>query len=205
MADESDYTQMWSGVFTPPRIGDDDGGVYLLEEAAAQPPRREKATAAGDRHLAEGFQNPAAGGGRGYARYAQGSSAYGRPGFRGVTSSRAQRRAVDDVAWDNRPLHFAPGAGAEHAHLHHDPRARGPPLFVKHPGGTDLPQIDKFSGSPPAAGKAAIAGLNPAEAVRLILLATLVVLAGLILSRQAAEQRERREIMILALGFRAFR
>jgi hypothetical protein len=32
MADESDYTQMWSGVFTPPRIGDDDRGVYLLDD-----------------------------------------------------------------------------------------------------------------------------------------------------------------------------
>jgi hypothetical protein len=32
MADESDYTKMWSGVFTPPRIGDDDRGIYLLDD-----------------------------------------------------------------------------------------------------------------------------------------------------------------------------
>ena len=32
MADPSDYTQMWCGVFTPPRTGDDDRGVYLLDD-----------------------------------------------------------------------------------------------------------------------------------------------------------------------------
>lgn len=32
MADESDYTRMWSGVFTPPRIGDEDRGIYLLDD-----------------------------------------------------------------------------------------------------------------------------------------------------------------------------
>ncbi|GFR88316.1 hypothetical protein ElyMa_002514300 [Elysia marginata] len=31
MADEFDYTKMWSGVFTPPRTSDDDRGVYLLD------------------------------------------------------------------------------------------------------------------------------------------------------------------------------
>lgn len=32
MADEHDYTKMWSGTFTPPRIGDDDRGIYLLDD-----------------------------------------------------------------------------------------------------------------------------------------------------------------------------
>ena len=32
MADEFDYTRMWSGTFTPPRIGDDDRGIYLLDD-----------------------------------------------------------------------------------------------------------------------------------------------------------------------------
>jgi hypothetical protein len=32
MADQYDYTQMWSGVFTPPQIGDENRGVYLLDE-----------------------------------------------------------------------------------------------------------------------------------------------------------------------------
>jgi hypothetical protein len=35
MADPSDYTQMWSGVFTPPRIGDHDRGIYLLDDEAS--------------------------------------------------------------------------------------------------------------------------------------------------------------------------
>jgi len=35
MADESDYTKMWSGVFTPPRIGDDDRGIYLLDDESS--------------------------------------------------------------------------------------------------------------------------------------------------------------------------
>lgn len=40
MADESDYTQMWSGVFTPPRIGDDDRGIYLLDDETSVSAKR---------------------------------------------------------------------------------------------------------------------------------------------------------------------
>lgn len=33
MADPSDYTTQWSGVFSPPRIGDEEyGGIYLLDD-----------------------------------------------------------------------------------------------------------------------------------------------------------------------------
>ena len=203
MADPSDYTQMWSGVFTPPpapggvSILDDDDSVRLddvsrltpcgrtlYEEAHPRAVRDRQrypgpfgAGRASDRvgpalkggcpsekRLREGF---AAGpSGRLFEEqagdaYLRGSRALGHPGFRGmVTSRRGRRAAVDGVAWDNRPPHFAPGSPNSLAHLYLDPAARGPALFSKDPVFPGFRQVDRFaagsaSAGPPAAAAAA--------------------------------------------------
>jgi hypothetical protein len=220
MADPSDYTQMWSGVFTPPpapggvSILDDDDSVRLddvsrltpcgrtlYEEAHPRAVRDRQrypgpfgAGRASDRvgpslkgacpsegRLREGFAAGAPSfedwpGGPGHAKlfearpsdeqqaedaYLRGSRALGHPGFRGmVTSRRGRRAAVDGVAWDNRPPHFAPGSPNSLAHLYLDPAARGPALFSKDPVFPGFRQVDRFAAGsgPPAAGSSPLMG-----------------------------------------------
>ncbi len=100
MADEGDYTQMWSGVYTsPPTSG--DLGLYLLEEESPKSAAQKA--------------------------YVQGSRRLGHPGK--VTSTRAGRSAVDDILWDPRPPHYAADAPNEHSHIYLDPETRGPALY----------------------------------------------------------------------------
>jgi hypothetical protein len=256
MADEHDYTRMWSGVFTPPAVGgDSDRGIYLLDDEGsvgrnsrvyddctrvlsddAHPrsypggqrvpgpygggrasdrvgpllaERQEAARRrAGARTGGEGFAPgpPAAGvTPEEQALYIEGSRRLGHPGPRGmVTSARGGRPAVDGVAWDNRPPHFAADAPNEYAHLYVAPEARGPPLFQRDPTFPGFRQVDHFAGgggAPPASllggrgvGAGAALGL---EIIKVVLLVVVVVLAvmGAMVSHAvtAAERRLRGE------------
>ena len=124
-----DYTS-GSDTFVPPRIGDDTyGSIHLCSNNAAQ-----ESFSAGPTQ-------------RDANMYMQGSRRLGHPGIRGmVTSSREQRPAIEAVAADNRPPHYAPNAPNEYAHLYIDPKAQGPVLYQK------PLQTDRFVGGGADAG-----------------------------------------------------
>lgn len=248
MADEHDYTSMWSGTFSPPDVGG-GGGVYLLDDEAsvgrapgggafgdrctralyedAHPrtypggqrypgpfgagrasdrvgpgfaerdadARRASARFAGEGFRGGGPDGPDAfdGPGRGpdadeRARYVRGSRALGHPGPRGmVTSARGARQAVDDVVWDNRPLHYADGTGNEFAHLFIDPAARGPPLYRRDLTFPGFGQVDHF-------GNRAAGGMGEAQVIKVVLFFIVVVLAATWLMIAGAEKRVGREV-----------
>ncbi len=120
MADEADYTQMWSGVYTaPPTSGDyialptsSDEGFYLRDGEESPHFAAQKA-------------------------YAQGSRRLDHSGK--VTSARAGRSAVDDDP------HYATDAPNQHSHMYLNPEARGPALYnaarpIDHFGGHSPPR-----------------------------------------------------------------
>lgn len=222
MADEYDYTSMWSGVYTPPR-NDDDHGVYLLDDESSigrdngYPIRDEGLSLLYDgdvhprthpggqrypgpfgagrasdrvgptpdeRHRAERF---------GAAKYTQGSRALGHPGFRGmVTSGREGRPAVDDVAWDDRPPHYADDTPNKHAHLYVDPEARGPPLFQKDTTYPGFRQVDAFSGKP-SSGKMSIR--DSVEIIKTVIFFVIILLVALWLAVNSAVSSAEKRIL----------
>lgn len=171
MADEADYTQMWSGVYTsPPPSGDQ--GLYLLEEEENRP--HTKAQKA----------------------YAQGSRRLGHSGK--VTSARAGRSAVDDILWDPRPLHYAADAPNQYSHIYLDPGARGPALFdaarsIDH-FGADPAQIRPIDYSAPRCRCAgSVCSTIPWSTETIILVVILAVFVAMCLV-EAAGRRIGREV-----------
>jgi hypothetical protein len=216
MADESDYTQMWGGVFTPPRIGD-DRGVYLLDDETSVTAKRRGGTIYdectrglfmhdnathshahpnGQYAVGEGFSAVSPGATE-KTLYAQGSRSLGNPSPRGmVASSREGRRAIDNVVWDNRPPHFADDTSNEFAHLYIDPGARGAPLFLKNPTYPGFRQVDRFGGLPAGSGSPTPRDDNTisVEIVKIVLFIIAVVLAAMWLMVSSAEKRIGREV-----------
>ena len=215
MADPSDYTQMWGGVFTPPRIGDDDRGVYLLDDETSVGRNGKiydectrghivhdnaahlRTHPGGQRYPGPGFPEGFSAGpdARERALYAQGSRSLGRPGPRGmVTSSREGRRAIDNAVWDNRPPHFADDTPNELAHLYIDPSARGPPLFSKNPTYPGFRQVDRFGSSPAGSGELTPRGTNTisVEIVQVVLFIIIAVLAAMCCLQQMVSSAEKR-------------
>lgn len=211
MADEHDYTQMWSGVFTPPQIGDDDRGLHLLDEADYyEAPANQRFGRNGTR---EGFDS---GGSSQAAFYTQGSRVLGHPGPRGaVTSSRAGRAAIDSIDWDNRPPHYAADTPNKYAHLYIDPTAQGPALAFRHPAYPHFRQVDRFgvsgAGSTSAGGGGAGGGgaentgaggggaqcscgqtAVSVETMKAILFVIVVVLVAMCFAQQAVANAEKR-------------
>lgn len=209
MADESDYTKMWSGVFTPPRVGDDDRGVYLLDDEASVG-RNGKIYDGCTRALYydddDAHPRTYPGGQRRpgpdavtlqeRAAYTQGSRVLGHPGPRGmVASSREGRRAVDNAVWDSRPPHFADDTPNALAHLYVDPAARGPPLFSKDPTYPGFRQVDRFGSSPAGSGYGGLTPRDTLEVVKVVLFFIIVALAAMWLMVDSAEKRIGREVV----------
>ena len=129
--------------------------------------------------------------------YLRGSRALGHPGFRGmVTSRRGRRAAVDGVAWDNRPPHFAPGSPNSLAHLYLDPAARGPALFSKDPVFPGFRQVDRFAaGSASAGPPASCASAGPPAAAAAAFFWVLLIFAAVCFFSAAAARAPRAVII----------
>jgi len=202
MADVADYTQMWGGVFAPPRVGDEDRGVILLDDEA--PGGRDDKSFKRNEHARgltshESFKDR-----RAFARFAseglaasprglyvQGSRRLGHPGFRGmVTSSREGRPAIDSVVWDDRPPHFAASSPNEHAHLYVNPEARGPALFQKKPAYAW--PADAFRGGP--AGFEGLPVRDALEVTKAVVFVIIAVLVAMWLMVSSAEKRLKQEL-----------
>ncbi len=231
MADESDYTQMWGGVFASPP-GGDGGGVYVLDDEGSVG-RNSKIYDTCTRalyeeahprnHSSRRYPGPF-GAGRasdrvgpalderdeerredfagGSAEYVRGSRALGTPGFRGLTSARGGRRAVDQVMWDNRPAHYAPGTSNAQAHLYVEPEARGEPRY--HPSLPGYPgrlaRVDRFE---PGSGGAPMSAHDICEVVKVVLFFVIVVLAAMWVMVSSAEKRMGRELELALLEAQA--
>jgi len=178
MADPYDYTQMWSGVYTPTRVGDEGRGVYLLDD---EPPGGAGCADSDGYRSRESFD----GGGSPRALYARGSRRLGHPGE--VTSRREGRRAVDGVAWDNHPPHFADDTPNKFAHLS-VPTPRPPPTTVKNTVYPGFVQTDGFAPGP-ASGPGPAPGPDTAEVIKIVLLMLAVVLLAMWIMVSGAENR----------------
>jgi len=100
-----------------------DAGIYLLEEAERATPRCDPSRPPYERGGSMSRRRSGLPDG-----YREGFTNGYRRENNNAIPCRTGLRSVYDVAWDERPLHFAPGAGAEWAHL--VPPARcGPPAF----------------------------------------------------------------------------
>jgi hypothetical protein len=132
-----DYSRVYADTFLTP-APETGTGVYLLDEAGrdTDPYDRDRLEAPIRRYGPKGPPRRPPAGPR-------------REGFFGnVISDRGNTRAVFDVAWDERPLHFNPHSGTDWAHLVPPPSAhRGPPAFplitrseaANNPGAVQLP------------------------------------------------------------------
>jgi hypothetical protein len=134
-----------------------------------------------------------------------------REGFYGnIISSRRGFRPVFDVAWDERPLHFNPSAGADWAHLVPDPAARPPGggpapslAFPLIPRGVALnAPKDLFRPDPGGAParEPAAADRQPGYAVVFLLILLVVLLALVLSSIDRASGRICRHLERLARG-----
>jgi hypothetical protein len=129
-----DYTRTYADTIYVTRP-DADEGVYLLDEAGRG------TDAAGDPYVRVPIRSYDKRAGRcggapqGYTRGRAAGAPRTREGFYGnIISDRRNNPAVFNAAWDERPLHYNPGAGEDWAHL-------VPPPSARPPGGGPAPSL----------------------------------------------------------------
>jgi hypothetical protein len=133
--------------------------------------------------------------------YARGSVVHGRPGFRGLTSSREQRPAIDNIMWDPRPPHYNsshPAHGNAQLHLEHPDNPGVPPV----PGFKD--SAAAASPAVPAAGvdwnriERLVSGKDDSastlEIIKVVLFVVIVVLLAMWVMVKSSEKALAREL-----------
>lgn len=115
-------------------------------------------------------------------RYGNGDPLVAASGYRGLTSSRWERPALEDINWDPRPPHYVADMPNEFAHARIDPQERGPMLFGPPSGSRagypSFRQVDRFAAAP-AADKNC--GITPSSVAVLVLFFILMVLCAMII------------------------
>ncbi len=207
----NDYTQTFADTIYVPETGADTG-IYLLDEAGdsqrdapddrARVPIRPYDYRHGRPARHPGVGVPSRPGGReGY--YTGGN----------IISDRENNHAVFDVAWDERPMHYNPNAGAEWAHLvpsqTQRPYGGGPAPSLAFPMITnseaqvspkDFFTPGKNQGNPDAKARAAVAEITLAvlKVVLFVILAILLAMAIIAVGR-AARAFDRMAVSVAAL------
>lgn len=260
MADEYDYTSLWSSTFSIPPI--DGGGVYIRDDGESiglrdaepisdpalrlqyeeahprahpggqrgpdpmgagrqsdrvgpsQAERRAAAALRDDRAWADSRETSAAfrddqtwadpreaftpGPADRRAKYVRGDTDVGYPGFRGLSSSREGRPAIDEAMWDPRPPHFNPNAGNREGHLYIEPRADAPRFWGLPEAG--WPRSEGFGGPKKGGFSGDPIEIHPLWVVLLVIVVVLVAMYTMLRQFEKRIAATFREIIAEALS-----